>query len=292
MRARPLARALLGNEGSAAAVVVAAGWYAATAVVYFWTVVARAELRPRRAAGIALASGLLVGAGGLAMVELRPGLEGLLIGNLLGQLLVAVVTTLMMRDHALRVPLVSRARELLAFSLPLVVSSLAFVGAMYVDRFVVRGYLGLDGLSAYAVAARLAGGVGLLLIGLQSALTPLTYANVESDTLGRDLGRLLRWYVLVGAGLVILLVLLDDWVISVLAGSDYVDAAPVLAGLAAATLIRGAYVFFPGLFIARRTGLVALINIGGVAVSLLLCWAAVPLWVFAEQPLRPWSQHS
>ncbi len=76
----------------------------------------------------------------------------------------------------------------------------------------------------------------------------------------------------------ILLVLLDDWVISVLAGSDYVDAAPVLAGLAAATLIRGAYVFFPGLFVARRTGLVALINIGGVAVSLLLCWAAVPLW--------------
>src|SRR6185295_1107786 len=68
-----------------------------------------------------------------------------------------------------------KLREMLVFSWPLVLSSVAVYANAYIDRWLVKSWLGLDDLGIYGVAYRLAALVGVAIIGFQLALTPLVF---------------------------------------------------------------------------------------------------------------------
>lgn len=273
----PLSTWVFDAPGSTWTPVWAAGWFAATGIVYFWTVVLRALLRSRMAALTAILSAVCVGAGGLLAVGIVGGVESLLLGNMLGQIVVATTLTFLMRRWAFVPVERERYQPLLGFSAPLVVSSVAIVGALYVDRVLVRALLGLDDLAVYGVAARLATGIGFILVGLQNALTPVVYSSLEDEQLGGRLGRLARWYTLGSLILVAVLAAVSPWAIDLLAGDGYEGAAVLLPVLALAVLVRGSYTFFPGLFVAKRTKVIAAVNLAALGGGAGLAVVLIPL---------------
>jgi O-antigen/teichoic acid export membrane protein len=169
-------------------------------------------------------------------------------------------------------------RRLLAFSAPLVFSSVAFLLATYVDRLMVKELLGLEELGYYGLGARVASGVTLLLVGFQSALSPLIYSELDREGLHQDVARVFRLFVVVAGAALLVLVLAADLVVLVAGGPEYAPAVPVVRMLAAAALVQGSYIFFPGLYIARKTGTLALVHCGGVALNAGLNWLLIPHW--------------
>ena len=76
-----------------------------------------------------------------------------------------------------------RLKEMLLFSAPLVPSGIAVFVSHYIDRLMINRFLSLGDLGVYGIGFRLSSIVGLVMVGFQSALTPLIYTNYHlSDT--------------------------------------------------------------------------------------------------------------
>ena len=261
-----LADGLLGSRDKAGLVVVAALQFFAVALVRVWVIVERSVRRPRRVLAISVTSAALGGAFGVVGARSH-GVEGLLLGQLAGQGLVGLAVTVARRRDVLRRVDLDVVRRLLAFSSPLVLSSVAFILAAYVDRLFVRNLLGLEALGYYGFGARIAGGIALLLVGFQAALSPIIYSELDREGLHEDVARVFRIFVMAAGGALAVLVVSADWVVGIVGDGSFAPAVPVVWLLAAAALIQGSYIFFPGLYIAQRTWTLAGIHVFGVLLN-------------------------
>ena len=217
-----------------------------------------------------LAIGAVVGA---CLVAFTPmGVLGVFVGQVAGAIAGLLVAGVAARPLLrLRWLNSSALRTMLRYSLPLVLSSSAIFASSYIDRIVVGGQLGPDALGVFGVAARFGSIVGILTVGLQSALSPLVFrAWQQPETPGR-LARLFRMYALAMVPVVGSLCLFSGEIISVLTGPTYRDASVVLPVLAAASMLLSAYIFAPGLFLGGKTSIAALLSITGASANLLLC---------------------
>lgn len=153
-------------------------------------------------------------------------------------------------------------RQMLAFCIPIVPSSLAVVVSQYASRFVLEHDLGRDAVGVFGVATRLGGLAGLVMLGFGSALTPLIYAGQHDPGTPKQLARIFRIFVAVAALGLAGLTLFAPEILALLTRSDYSAAMPLLGWLAPAFLLSQMYIFAPGAWIHRRMWWVAAINIG------------------------------
>lgn len=275
---QPLTDVLLGPGEDTALVILASGQFAAAALVQFWAVANNAQLRAFQSVLVASSSALLGGVLSVLLVTQVSGDVGsLFLGQLLGQgVVVAIVTLMSWRDLAgvsLQV-----IRRMLAFSLPMVVSSLSLIAMTYLDRFFILHLLGFEELGVYGLSARIATGLSLVMLGFQSALTPLIYGSAEDPALPRRLAILFWSFVGVSAVVVTTVGMLSTEVVTILGGPGYAAGAPVLLVLSAATLIQGVYNFFPGLAIAKKTWVLAAVSLGGILVNTVLNPVLIMRW--------------
>ena len=268
---------LLGTGADHWLVTFSALQFFAVALVRVWTVVERSLLRPWRVLRISVGSAALAGVLG-ALGALSWGVTGLMAGQFVGQGVVAVVLVVVYRRQVIRRVGSDVVRKLLSFSAPLVFSSVAFLLATYVDRLLVKQMLGLEELGFYSLGARVASGVTLLLVGFQSALGPLIYSSLDREGVHEDVARVFRMFAAVAGAALLVLMLTAPLIVQVAGGDEYAPAVPVLRLLAAAALIQGSYIFFPGLYIARKTGTLALVHCVGVALNAGLNIVLIPRW--------------
>jgi O-antigen/teichoic acid export membrane protein len=313
--AEPLAAWLLGGPAMAGALRIGLAGIAANGLFYLAQSQLRFELRSGAYAAISLVySFAMVGLGILLGWGLGLGLLGVLWGQFAGTAIAAALGLYLLRssyrfefDGAL-------LRSMLAFSLPLVPSALATFFTLNSNRLLLNGIQGLDAVGMFGVAARVGGAITLLIVGLQSALTPLVYAHFrEKETPGR-LARLTEQFTALALGCCLGLGIFAWEILALFVEARYRSAAPLVLFLAPATLLGQMYVFFPGIAIAKRTHLqlyifaaTAFVSVGlnwlligaiglvGAAVATLLSSLVfIGLWAWTSQRLYPlplsWSR--
>ncbi len=160
-------------------------------------------------------------------------------------------------------------RELLKFSLPIVVSSIGVVISSTVDRMMVGSYVGLTDLGYYGVAARFAAIVALGFYVISTAMTPIVYREHEKPETKKLIA--LIFYVTIGALLLVLAVIsvYANPIIVWVAGDKFAQASNYLFYLMLSAVFANLYIFFLGMDIAKNTKLLSKINlISGVAGAL------------------------
>lgn len=167
-------------------------------------------------------------------------------------------------------------RRLLKFSIPLVPSSAAVFLALYVDRIIVKEYMGLTNLGLYSVAAKFASVISLLITGFSSALTPLIYQEYKNPETPLKLAKLTSFYFVISFGLICVFSFFSREILMVFTEKSFYDAAPYIALLTLNTVTYSAYIFTPGLSLAQKTGIIALINIVSGILNLVLNLLFVP----------------
>jgi O-antigen/teichoic acid export membrane protein len=239
----------------------------------------RWALRPRAhaLAGVAYAALVLAGlaallAAGAASVAAVLWLQAASAG------LVALGCALALRgSFALRVD-GTELRTLLAFSLPLVPAGVAVFATSYAHRFVLGAWAPLDEVGLFGIASRVAALATLVLIGVQTALTPLVYAHHAEPGTPARLARLAEGFW--GAALLacLVLALFGRELLALLATPAYAAAAPLVAWLAPAALLAQMYIFAPGIPIARKTHWQLALTLVAAGLGLALAFALVPRW--------------
>jgi O-antigen/teichoic acid export membrane protein len=267
---------VLGPGYSSGLVRAAIVFFAVNAVLYFVLTQLRWELKPWRYAAASVSTTLVSVAGIVALIGLGgAGVAGIYYGSVIGAVLGAAIAWLGAR-HSFRVAL-DRAKltRMLAFSAPLAASGLALLVALSVDRFVINALLDIKDVGVYAVAARFAGIVGLLLIGFQLTIVPLVTSRARDPQTPGELARMFRVFLTLALPIVVLLSALARELLVVFTTPDFYAGAHLIPLLAAGVLLAGAYPFAPGLWLAGKTVLALKLNLMVAAISLVLCVALV-----------------
>lgn len=171
----------------------------------------------------------------------------------------------------------NKCREMLRYSLPLVVSGIAVFANLYIDRIAIKELMGLSEVGLYGIGFRFASVVSLLLLGFQSALTPLIYQNHKQAETPVELARIFRYYLAAALPLILLIGLYARELLWLFTTEQYYAAWQVMPVLAAGILLANLYIFAPGLFLSKKTGHVAGINVAAALLNLALNLVLIPL---------------
>lgn len=171
---------------------------------------------------------------------------------------------------------VKALKEMLLFSIPLVPSSIAVFFSMYIDRYMLNHFLGLEAVGIYSVAARFALIMSLVMTGFQMAITPLVYQKYNDSDTPHNLSRIFRYFIASGLVLFLTISIFSEEIISLLTSPDYHEAFTLIPFLALAFLLSNMYVFMPGIAIKKKTHLFVIINIIGAISNTILNFLFIP----------------
>jgi O-antigen/teichoic acid export membrane protein len=279
LAARPIAIGLLGSASYAAAVRAGTVAIALSGLFYLLQNQFRWELRARAyaavSAGYALANLLLVA---LFAWVLEARLEGVLWAQAAAAAAATAASWVMLRGSLTIGIARDELTRMLRFSLPLVPAGIAVFASFYANRLLLNALATLEDVGVFGVASRVAGLATLVLIGVQSALTPLVYAHHQEPQTPAVLARLLEGFTAVALTACLGIALFARELVSLLATDAYGSAAPQLVWLAVAALLSQMYVFTPGIAIAKKTTWQLLITLASATVAIGLNALLVPRW--------------
>jgi O-antigen/teichoic acid export membrane protein len=273
--ATPASHVLLGTGVSVSLLRVAVAWMCVQGVLSIAQAQLRWQLRPRP---FALASGInavVTAAASAGLVfGVHLGVKGAILGQLIGSC-AALAYVLIATRGTFRLQFdLHKCRQMLAFSAPLVPSSLGVFLNLYADRLVIQHTRSLSDVGLYGVGYRLAAIISLLLAGFQGAAMPLILARKNDPSTPRDLARIFRICAALALSTFVVLTILATPALRILAGPEYQAAASVVPFLVIAALFAGMYMFAAGISIAMKTGTMAklsvLAGLGNLALALLL----------------------
>ncbi|PJE43431.1 MAG: polysaccharide biosynthesis protein [Pseudomonas sp.] len=276
--AEPLSRFFMGQAGLVCEFYVGVIYIVLNAFFSFLQNQFRWELRARDYAVASFIFSLMSAAGAVFFAYyLRWGLLGLLTGLSIGAALGVAYGVINLR-HSLRFQFDwALLREMLAFSLPLVPASLLVVAGIYIDRIMISNLMTIEDVGLFGVGARLAGIVGLLVVGFQGALTPLIYAHYREAKTPDNLAAIFRYFVAIALLVCVSVSLFARDILVLLTTPEYYKAETVVAFLAPAMLLAQMYIFAPGIGIAKKTHWIIWINLLGVAVGVVLNYLLIPV---------------
>jgi O-antigen/teichoic acid export membrane protein len=210
------------------------------------------------------------------VLELRWGAMGVFLASLFGNLLGALLSFYATRDCIKAEFNLSKLKQLLSFSAPLIPSNLGFYAFLYIDQLLVNHYLGMGSAGIYAVACRFVIVVNLVLYAVGSALPPFIYQNHQKIQTKTSLEFITRLFVVFAFLIVLGLLLAGQDIILLFATPAYLGAAKLISILALATFIININIFTPGLIIAKRSGIISSLNVLAAILNLGLCFYLIP----------------
>lgn len=173
----------------------------------------------------------------------------------------------------------ARARELLAYGLPLLPAVLARWGQSSASRYVLALSLGLADVGVFGVAARVSAVVAILDTAFRASWDPVAMRLFEEEGAEAVFARVLGGYLAGMFAVCTILALAGGVLARFVAGPAYEAAGPLLGFLAFGLLWNGAAgIMGAGNAWARRTHWNALGFAGGAAMNVLLLLWAAPRW--------------
>jgi O-antigen/teichoic acid export membrane protein len=141
----------------------------------------------------------------------------------------------------------TKLKTMLAFSIPIVPSSIAVFVNMYIDRLMINHYLSLKEVGLYGMGYRLASISTLVFVGFQMALTPLVYKHYQEPETPHQLATIFRTFLSIAIVVFLILSLFADVSLWILTTPAYYAAAQVVVFLVPAILLSQMYIFAPGI---------------------------------------------
>jgi len=266
-----IAELLLGDARKSDLIIIAVVNFSGAAMVYLINVTLRSQLRAKEAVVISAISAAFVACFSLVFIVVFDlGIYGLYVAQIMSALIVILIGYYRLRFQIGFVFDKAILKQMLSYSLPLVPSSLAIIVALNSDRLMIKAMLGVESVAIYGVAVRFSSIILLLMIGFQSALTPLIYSKYKEPSTPKDVGALFHWFMALSALFIVALFLLRLPLTVLIAGQQYKEASDLIPLLALSSIYSSMYLFFPGLSIAKKTGLIALINLFAAVFNVLL----------------------
>lgn len=169
-----------------------------------------------------------------------------------------------------------KLKQMLAFSVPLVPASVGTVILLYIDRFAIKNLMTLSDVGIFGVSYRFAAIISLVLSGFQTALAPLIYQNYRDANTPPELARIFRYFLALVLSAIFGLSIFAREVLIIFTTPSYYGASAVIPMISIAALFLSMNIFAPGLQIAKKTSIIAVINIAAAVINTALNFMLIP----------------
>lgn len=219
------------------------------------------------------------------VVYLSHGIYGLFVGQTVAQgIVAAILFVIFVKKYGLKMVSISAGhlKTFLKYSLPLVVNGMFAYLANFGNRFLIALFMGQSSVATFVVAYVLPDYLETaVILSLNMVLYPSImnlWGKGKDEEAEEILRKFLFIYIAIAIPIVFGLYSIRYEVIEVLASEKYLESAELIAVLTLGIMTRGLY--FPlaaGLYKEKKTNLIALVNIGGVTVNVLLNVILIPV---------------
>lgn len=214
------------------------------------------------------------------IVTLRQGISGFFIGSAAAAFVLACWSWFRVREyvdfsalHAVWWP------RLLKFGAPLLPGGLAFYVMSTADRWFIQHYHDATALGLYAIAAKFALLMALMIETFRKAWWPIAMDAMHSEDGPQTFRMIARLFMGVGVAGVIGLAFIVPWLMRLLTTPDYFSAWRMTGILAWQSLFYGFFlVGSAGIWKAEKTWITSLLMIGSALVNIVLNYLLVPLY--------------
>lgn len=239
----------------------------------------RWELRSRQYAIVSLVMTVATALFSVCLAYfLRWGLMGLLLGMTAGCLMATALGLSWLRQSfTLRFSMI-QLWEMLRFSIPLVLSSIAIWLSLYIDRIMINHLLSVEELGLYSMGYRLSSVAGLIMVGFQSSLTPLIYTYYRDPETPSQIARIFRLFLFFALCVFLMLGMFSSDILRILTTPAFYEGSDVVVFLVPAFFLANMYIFAPGISIAKKTEVFVWINIFGAIINIILNYLLIPIF--------------
>lgn len=171
----------------------------------------------------------------------------------------------------------AKLKEMLHYSIPLVPGSIGTVLFLYIDRIAIKDLMSLSDVGIFGIAYRFAAIVSLVLAGFQTALIPLIYQNYKKSETPGEIVRIFNYFLIIVLAFVLALSLFSHEALVIFTTPSYYPAGRIIPIISFATLFMSLYIFTVGLAIAKKTKIIATINIIGAVLNTGLNFSLIPV---------------
>ncbi|MGA2406163.1 MAG: oligosaccharide flippase family protein [Bacteroidales bacterium] len=220
---------------------------------------------------------LSIGFSVFLVLFLKLGVVGIFCGQLIGNLISLFFTLYYGRANYGFVFDKLSLKFLLVFSIPLVPSSLGVYVLSFVDRFLIKHYINLSDLGIYGLGYRIASISSVIMLALNTASTPLIYANYKNENTPAQLSRLFQLVVFGALTITLAISVFAKEILIIFTTPEYYGATVVIPFLVAAGFLSKLYDYTPGLYITKKTKTIAIIYISGAVFNVGLNLFLIPI---------------
>jgi O-antigen/teichoic acid export membrane protein len=213
------------------------------------------------------------------------GVIGIFYGQIMGALVAGYCAWFMGRDNYGFLFKWSKCKEMLAFSLPLIPSSVSVIVAAYVDRIAIQNMMTLNDVGIYSVGFRVASVANVMMAGIYFSLTPLIYQHYRKVSTPGELATIFTYFLSGTLPIIMGMAIFSREILRLFTTPPYYSAWVIIPILSIASILSKMYIFAPGLDIEKKTKKIALINIVAAAINAGLNILLIPLLGIAGSAL-------
>lgn len=132
--------------------------------------------------------------------------------------------------------------QMLAYGIPIMVSSLAYVTNENLDKLLLTKYLGKEQMGIYAACYKLGVFMSLYIMAFKMGAEPFFFNQAKEKNARQTYARILNWFIVFGALFMIIIVgFIDQFALLLLGKSEYFSALEIVPVILLANLFLGIY---------------------------------------------------
>lgn len=214
-----------------------------------------------------------------AVSVLHVGIEGVLIVNLIANIVFGALGLYFVRQWLARPRDIQYLREMLPFAIPYGVICVVSAFSPILERTLTHDLLGADDLGLYAAAVKVCMLIGLLVSAFQTAWAPFSLALYKQADAGQTYNWIFKLFSLSMCVAVLFISLVAQPLIQLLATDRYSNAAIVVFPLAMGLAIQStSWITEIGISISKRSYLSLYAYSVAIAATLAGIWLLAPLF--------------
>ena len=218
---------------------------------------------------------LTIGVIAYFVLVLDLGVEGVLMGRIIGQVAVIVIVWFMTKQYLSLSFSRPYFNKILAYSFPLIFVSLGSLLMGYVDRIIIKSMINYDAMGLYAVGYKFASVLNLLFVGIGGALSPLILNHYKEKETPGQIRNIFNMVFVLGLLMITSMSIFSHEILYIFTTPKYYAGYIFIPFVASMFFFDQLFQFAPGLSIKKKTKTLSAIFVVKLALNLGLNYVAV-----------------
>lgn len=168
-------------------------------------------------------------------------------------------------------------KNFLLYSVPAVPAVVGNWANKFIDRYFIFFLIGISGVGAYGVGAKVSLAIGFLVTAFRMGWLPLAMSLIGNPSQKETYRKVLTYYSITLFSLAALITIFSKDIIQILATGEYIEGFKVVGFLIGASVLHGSMsIVFVGAYVTKRTYINTIAIGAAVFVNMLLMWLLIP----------------